>query len=243
MDRRHFFQLLLSARLLTPLLIASHSRKTDREIYLISDTPHSHLPHLLKELLRNQTEITHSFIFCDPSPHTNILKHSLSRLGWKLTSNPSDANLKISFSYLHKPTLPSFTLVKDGRIWDVRSWNLRSLWQELAQKHAPSSLLTIVSLKRENSGKSAGAMITVYMNGQKRDTFSLKENLRRAYAIPGGRIKLQIVDGSARVLESSCQHKVCLNSPPVSRAGERIICAPNHFFVEVQGSSVDTVIG
>jgi hypothetical protein len=243
MDRRHFFQFLLSAPLLTPLLIASHSRKTDREIYLISDTPHTFLPLLLKELLRNQAEIPHSFVFCDPSPHTNILKHSLSRLGWRLTPNPSDAYLKISFSYLHKPALPSFALVKDGRIWDVRSWNLRSLWQEMAQKHTPSSLLTVVSLKRENAGKSAGALVTIYMNGQKRDIFSLKENLRRAYATPGGRIKLQIADGSARVLESSCQHKVCLNSPPVSRAGERIICAPNHFFMEVQGFSVDTVIG
>lgn len=65
MDRRHFFQTLLSVPLLTPLLLASQSRESDREIILISDTPHTHLPLLLKELLRNRTDTPHSFAFCE----------------------------------------------------------------------------------------------------------------------------------------------------------------------------------
>ncbi len=33
-------------------------------------------------------------------------------------------------------------------------------------------------------------------------------------------------------------------TPPVFLAGERIICAPNHFLLEIHGShSIDTVIG
>lgn len=65
MDRRHFFQTLLSVPLLTPLLLASQSRESDREIILISDTPHTHLPLLLKELLRNRTDTPRSFAFCE----------------------------------------------------------------------------------------------------------------------------------------------------------------------------------
>jgi hypothetical protein len=243
MDRRRFFQTLLSAPLLTPLLLASQSRESDREVYLISDTPHTHLPVLLKELLRGRLGLPGSFAFNDYSPHKNTLKHALSQSGWQLAPHPSEADLKISFRTLHQPASPSFTLVKDGKIWDVRSWTLRSLWQEMAQRHSPSSFLTVASLTRQGSGRSDGEIVTVYMNGHKKDAFPLKNNLQRSYATHLGRITVQIANGSARVAESSCSHKICLYSPSVSLSGERIICAPNHFLLEVQGNTVDTVIG
>jgi hypothetical protein len=243
MDRRRFFQALLSAPILTPLLLASQSRESDREVYLISDAPHTHLPVLLKELLRGRFGLPGSFAFSDYSPHKNTLKHALSRSGWQLAHHPSDADLIISFRTLFQPASPSFTLVKDGKIWDVRSWNLRSLWQEMAQRHSPSSFLTVASLTRQGSGKSAGEIVTVYTNGHKRDAFPLKKNLQGSYATQFGRITVQIANGSARVAESSCRHKICLYSPSVSLSGERIICAPNHFLLEVQGNTIDTVIG
>ncbi len=243
MDRRHFFQTLLSAPLLTPLLLASQSRESDREIILISDTPHIHLPLLLKELFRNRTDTPRSFAFFDSSPHTNKLKHALSRSGWQLAPDPSVAHLQISFRTLLRPARPSFTLIKDGTIWDVRSWNLRLLWQEMVQKHTPSSFLTVASVKRQESERDAGEFVTVYMNGHKRETFFLKENTRRSYSTHLGHITVQVVNGNARIVESSCRHKICLYSPQVSLSGERIICAPNHFLLEVQGNAVDTVIG
>ncbi|MGD8534841.1 MAG: NusG domain II-containing protein, partial [Candidatus Aminicenantes bacterium] len=44
--------------------------------------------------------------------------------------------------------------------------------------------------------------------------------------------------------EASCHQKICLSHPPVSQAGERVICAPNNFLLEIQGTGlVDTVIG
>jgi hypothetical protein len=243
MDRRRFFQTLLSAPLLTPLLLASQSRDSHREVYLISDTPNTHLPVLLKELFRGRIGLPRSFAFSEDSHHINTLKHALSRFGWQLVPRPSDADIKISFRTLHRPASPSFTLVKDGKIWDVRSWNLRSLWQEMAQNHTSSSSLTVASLTRPGSGKSAGETVTVYMNGHKKEAFSLNENLQRSYHTHLGRITVQITSGSARVTKSSCRHKICLNSPPVSLSGERVICAPNHFLLEIQGKTVDTVIG
>jgi len=243
MDRRRFFQTLLSAPLLTPLLLASQSRESDREIYLISDTPHTHLPVLLKELLRGRTGLPSSFAFSENSPHRNTLNQALSRSGWQFVSRSSDADLKISFHTLHQPARPSFTLVKEGKIWDVRSWNLRSLWQEMAQNQAPSLSLTVAALTRPGTGSNAGELVTVYMNGQRKEAFSLEEDQKRSYAARLGRITVQITKGNARVLNSSCRHKICLYSPPVSQSGERIICAPNHFLLEVRGNTVDTVIG
>jgi len=243
MDRRHFFQTLLSAPLLTPLLLASQSRGPDREVYLISDTPHSHLPVLLKELLRGRGGLPGSFAFSENLPHKNLLISALSRSGFQPAQNPTEAVLKISFRTLHQPGRPSFTLVKDGKIWDVRSWNLRTLWQEMEKAQASSSFLTVASWTRQGPGKNAGELVTVYKNGQKRESFSLKKDLRRSYSTRSGRITVQVQDGSARVTESSCRHKICLYSPPVSLSGERLICAPNHFLLEVQGSAVDTVIG
>jgi hypothetical protein len=243
MDRRRFFQALLSAPILTPLLLASQSRESDREVYLISDTPHTHLPVLLKELFRARKEVPGSFSFCDPSPHSNNLHRVLSLNGWQFAPNPSEADLNISFRTLYQPARPSFALVKDGRIWDVRSWSLRSLWQEMAQNSAVSTFLTVASLKRKGSGREAGDIVTVFLNGHRRETFPLEENLRKSYSTHTGRITVQVTDGSARITESSCRHKICFYSQSISLSGERIICAPNHFFIEVQGGAIDTVIG
>lgn len=242
MDRRRFFQTLFSAPLLTPLLLASQSRESDREVYLISDTPHSHLPVLLKELLRGRGR-PGLFAFSDSSPNKNALSRALCRYGWEFTLAPSEADLKIFFRTLQQPARPSFTLVKEGKIWDVRSWNLRSLWQEMAQNHTPSSFLTVASLTKQNSRKNPGEIVTVYMNGQKRESFPLKKDLQRSYDARLGRISVRVTNGSARVADSYCRHKVCLYSPSVSLSGERIICAPNHFLLEVVGDAVDTVIG
>ena len=243
MDRRRFFQTLLSAPILTPLLLASQARESEREVYLISDKPHTHLPVLTKELFRNPKEQPSTFSFCDLSPHTHKLQHALSQNGWRFVPHPTDADLNISFRSLHQPARPSFTLVKDGKIWDVRSWSLRSLWQEMAQNSKASSHLTVASLKSKGSVRAAGETVTVFLNGHRRETFPLKENRRKSYHTDTGRITVQILDGSARITESSCLHKICFYTQPISFSGERVICAPNHFFLEVQGGAIDTVIG
>jgi hypothetical protein len=243
MNRRHFFQTLLSAPLLTPLLLASQSRESDREIHLISDTPHVYLPILLKELFRGRNGLPGSFAFSENSLHKNALHHALSRSGWQFITPVSDADLKLSFRTLYQPARPSFTLVKGGKIWDVRAWNLRSLWEEMAKNQKPCLSLTVAALTRPRSERYRGEIATVYMNGHKKEAISLGENLQKSYATPSGRITVQITNRSARVLHSSCRHKICLYSPSVSLSGERIICAPNFFLLEVQGNTVDTVIG
>jgi hypothetical protein len=110
--------------------------------------------------------------------------------------------------------------------------------------HKPSSFLTIASLKNNPAGHSAGESVSIYKNGRKDKILSLKKNTTQTFRAQDGKVTVRIEDGKAWVSESTCRHKICLYSPPVSLAGERIVCAPNHFLLEVQRSgSIDTIIG
>ncbi len=150
----------------------------------------------------------------------------------------------LSFSHLLNKASPSFTLVRNGRIWDIRSKRVYSLWQEMNRNHEPSSSLTFASLKKKTPVQSAGELVSMYREGQKIETLSLNINGEKTFKIRGGRITVKIADGKAWVTESSCRHKICLYSPPVSSAGERIICVPGHFLLKIdRSSSIDTVIG
>jgi hypothetical protein len=113
----------------------------------------------------------------------------------------------------------------------------------MAQNQAPSLYLTVAALARPGAKRNAGELATITMNGQRKDEFSLAKNQKRSYAARLGRITVQIVGGNVHVSNSPCRHKICLYSPPISLSGERIICAPNHFLLEVGGNTVDTVIG
>jgi hypothetical protein len=104
--------------------------------------------------------------------------------------------------------------------------------------------LTLASFKKRKSGISAGEFVSIYKDGRRIEMFPLKESLSKSFRAGRDKITVRLEGGKAWVSESSCRHKICLSSPPVSLAGERIICAPNHFLLEIQGRhSIDTSIG
>ena len=102
----------------------------------------------------------------------------------------------------------------------------------------------VSALERVSFQVEAGEFVSVYQDGRKIAMISLGENVTKSFRARGGRITLRVKNGKAWVSESPCRHKICLHSPPVSIAGERIICAPNHFLLEIKGSPyIDTSIG
>jgi len=110
--------------------------------------------------------------------------------------------------------------------------------------HSPSSWLTIASYNGRRVDPYQGASVSIYLEGQKVESISLEKNVFRKFQAERGNINVVVENGKAWVSDSSCRHKICFFTPPVSLAGERIICAPNHFFLEIQGSQyIDTVIG
>jgi hypothetical protein len=227
MDRRSFFKTLISTPFLTPFLLASESIKSALQLYVITDSPQLFLPS----------------IFSGLSEYGELEKR-LALSGWKGVSKTAWADLAISFSLLRQKASLSFTLIKSGKVWDVRSPKLFTLWKEMYNHHSPSSLLTSVTFKEKKTLFQPGNYASVYIHGKKLERLWLKKDAVLSFPVEKGKVNVAVKKGRAWITGSSCRHKICLSTPPVSIAGERIICAPNRFLLEVQASSlVDTVIG
>jgi hypothetical protein len=138
---------------------------------------------------------------------------------------------------LRQSRLPSFTATLNGRVIDVRRPALTSLWQRM-QCEDPSRRLTIVVWGGTKISAGQGAEIVVKVEGNVVDKLPLRHNATRAYAVKGGRIAIEVADGAARVMSSGCAQKICLSSAPISTVGERIICAPHRFIMEIPGLGV-----
>lgn len=243
MDRRDFFKSLFLTSLLTPLLLASKNSNSDAELYLISDSPHQSLPPLLQELKILGIVSGNSYSFLRPTQQQEPLKNALVSTGWHPLSDGVRAHMTLTSSHLQSPALPSFALVREGKIWDLRTRTLGSLWTEMNHQ-ARTTRLTLVSFHSRPAELISGKSVSLYKSGKKVKTVSLKQSSSHFLQTEEGQIKVCVKDGKAWVEESPCRHKICVNCPPAAYAGDRIICAPNQFLLSVDGpSSVDTIIG
>ncbi|NIM58285.1 MAG: hypothetical protein GTO16_04995 [Candidatus Aminicenantes bacterium] len=243
MDRRSFFRRILYAPLLTPFILNAKSSQTGFQFYVLADSPQVFLPTILQELQKCGMIQSHSFTLLNLHPEEKELKRTLSEQGWRLVPRLSQPDLALSFRHLRNRAIPSFTFIKGGKVRDLRSRKLRTLWKEM-NNHSPSCWLTIAHFNSKGVHPYQGAYASFYIEGQKVGNVSLEKNFFRKFQTERGNINVIVENGKARVSESSCRHKICLLTPPVYLAGERIICVPNHFLLEIQGSHcIDTVIG
>ncbi len=244
MERRDFFKTVLAASLLTPLFLSSKRGNDDLDLYFIGDESELFIPAVLEELKKLGIVTGENFAFADLHPEEDGLKQALLRKGWKHVQSHVQADLAFSFSHLRQKALPSFTLIKEGNIWDVRVQKLRSLWKEMNEKYKPSSALTIASFKKRKLAAAPGESVLIYRDGRLAERFSLKENFSGSFKTKRGKVEVRVKERRAWVADSSCRHKICVYSSPVSLAGERIICAPNRFLLKIQGAhAIDTIIG
>jgi hypothetical protein len=244
MDRRDFFKTLIIAPLITPNFLSSGSLKSSFQLYVISDTPQFFLPPLLQGLDEFGLMPGQTYSFLNSHPEGSELKRALSHCGWDYLHEKSRADFNFSFLHLRQKSSPSFTLIKGGKVWDIRSRQLSSLWREMNTHHASSSVLTTVSSSEKRRLLQPGRSVSIYIDGKEVEILHLKKNAVRSFRSEKGEIKVAVQNGKAWISESSCHHKICLSHPPVSQGGERIICAPNNFLLEIQGTGLaDTVIG
>ena len=246
MDRRRFLKTVLSSSLVLPLAAASRfeSPSSGGALYLISDSPHAILPDLLAELEPLSRPGARSCVISGSHPFAEKVRQALAAKGWSFASGDRGADVRLSFAPLRQACAPSFTLVRNGRVVDVRENRLQALWKEISQTGPRSSVLTVAAFQPKAQGLPRGARVAAYLDGKKKDSLDLARDRSRTFESAGGFVTIAVEGGSVRVLDSSCRHKVCAGSGPVSGAGERIICAPNRFFLEVEGQSrVDAIIG
>jgi hypothetical protein len=243
MDRRDFFWTIFIAPLLTPFVLSAQSSKNE-VLYLIDNNPESILPPLLEEMEKWGLVSGHRYAFRDEHPRRGALCQVLKKNGWMPVSSLENACLVFSFRPLKDSVPPSFTLVRSGKIWDIRSSHLYSLWKERNRHHALSSCLSILSFQANPSILPRGEAVRIYRNGEMIEELSLKKDQERTFSFPHGYVSVRIRGGKIWVPHSSCPQKICCSALPVSFSGERIVCAPNHFFLEVSGPKlVDTIIG
>lgn len=243
MNRRRFIQTILGTPLLTPLLIASQKASQSSEFYLISDHPRMYFFQLLAALQNFSPPRQKVFSFLNSHPSQKDLSRLLMERGWSPAAHPMHSDLTVSFSQLRRKAHPSFTLVKNGKIWDIRTKKLKSVWQSMIRTDPQASLVTVATFTTKPPWIGAGQSISLFKDGSLIERLPLKGSWSRCFPTKQGPITVKMQEGRARIAESSCRHKICVATPPVSKAGERIICAPGHFLLEVQGRGVDTVIG
>ena len=241
MDRRRFVKKIFAASILTPFLFEpkTGAEETGGELYLISDEPQRQLGILLQTLSTQGLILSPRTFFKSPHPQAGELGRVLA--GWRPSF--SDGAAGISFRHLDAASRPSFTLVRCGRVVDPRRLGLSSLWNEM-QSADPATGLTIVSFKDPASEIRPGTFTVLSLDGKKIGRFSLDCERSLTYPVRGGHLIVGIERGGVRVKSSPCRHQVCVSSSPALYAGERIICAPNRFLVEIEDKSfIDTLTG
>lgn len=244
MDRRDFLRFLLASPLASPLLSIPRPEEAGSALYLIADHPQNYLPSILVQLEIRGVTNSRRFAFRGPHPFAGQIRECLLRNAWEEVPRTASVPLTLVFQPLRQPAAPSFTLIKHGRIQDVRTRELGAMWRDMNGRLSRSTCLTVAFFPQPALFLSPGRSATVFVDGQKREILSLKENQVRQYRTLQGEIRIRIQGGKAEVLASSCRHKICQSSAPAFRAGERIVCAPNHFLLTIDGSRfVDTVTG
>jgi len=246
MERRRFLKTVLSSSLAVPLAAASKFEwpSSGGALYLISDSPQATLPDILAEVAPLGRIASRTCALSGSHPFAEKVRSALLAKGWSFTPGDRGADVLLSFAPLSQACLPSFTFVQNGRVVDVRENRLRALWKDISQAGPRSSVLTVATFGPKAQGLPCGGRLAVYLDGKKKDSFDLAKDRSRTFESAGGFVTVGVEGGSARVVDSSCRHKVCAGSGSVSGAGERIICAPNRFFIEVEGRSrVDAILG
>lgn len=244
MDRRDFLRWLMASPLASPLLSIPRTEEVSATLYLIADNPQDYLPALLAELKQRGLVREARFSFRGPHPFSAELRTALLRKGWEYAGDGRVAALALDFQPLREPVPPSFTFIRQGRVWDLRDGALGETWREMNRRGGRSSCLTKASISQPRPSLSPGRNAAVFIDGRKVDSLSLDRDQERRYRTPRGEILIAVGAGRAEVLASSCRHKICQSSAPAFRTGERIVCAPNHFLLTIDGPRfVDTVTG
>jgi len=243
MNRRRFLHTFVGIPIFTPLLLASKRSAQNCELYLISDHPHIYIYPLLETLQDSIGSHPKTFTVPDSHPCQEDLTQILIQKGWAPAEDSASSDLTISSSHLTRKACPSFSLVKNGRIWDIRSWKLNTLWQSMTKTTSPSSLVTVAAFSDQSYPLEDGHSVALFKDGSPIEHLPLKRNVTRRIPARQGPITVRVHEGRAWIARSPCRNKICISAPPISKAGQRIICAPNHFLLEIQGRGIDTVIG
>ena len=83
--------------------------------------------------------------------------------------------------------------------------------------------------------KPKAGYAAVYENGECIGRFSLNEEITEKIITKDGHYNiLQITGGVVNVIEADCKNQVCVNTVPVSKIGDSIICLPHKLSIVLE---------
>lgn len=112
---------------------------------------------------------------------------------------------------------------------------------------AAVALVSLAMLATEAlTGGGEGKLYAAVSRGDKTDRYPLGEDREVTVSNNGYTLTFVIKDGEVYVTEADCPDKVCVHSPPISKAGGRIVCVPAMIIIKIikdGGSDVDFAAG
>ena len=84
-----------------------------------------------------------------------------------------------------------------------------------------------------------GQAVQVVQEGDTVFTAPLAEKRSVELKGPLGVTRMEIENGTARIVASPCPYKVCIRMGEISRQGEIVACVPNRLLVQVAGVDPD----
>ncbi len=87
------------------------------------------------------------------------------------------------------------------------------------------------------SERAASAQIVMAETGEVR-VISLSKDAEYEVTSRGVNLTICVAEGEVFVAHSDCRDNICQNTPPISRGGQSIVCAPAGVVVRVVGEEV-----
>ena len=82
---------------------------------------------------------------------------------------------------------------------------------------------------------SSAESFSIYLDGEQIADLPADEDTTFSLDARLGEILIEIKDGRARVVESSCPEKICVRTGFIGKVGQSIACVPNKLLIVAEG--------
>lgn len=96
-------------------------------------------------------------------------------------------------------------------------------------------IATSLSIYRTNAKRSAFQEFLIVMDDEIISNYTFDENFNKRITIEEEGILniIEVSNGQIKMIEANCPDQVCVQSRPISKNGEMIVCLPHRLYVKI----------
>lgn len=105
-------------------------------------------------------------------------------------------------------------------------------------------VLTLFSFNIRSLFGGAGDTAHVYLDGKLLYKIDLSSDINCDIPLSSGTAKVKVSGGKLYMTDSPCPRKICVNSSPIYKKGDSIVCVPNRIAIRIIGddeNGLDTI--